>query len=412
MRSSILAALSLTIFLFGLVACVEAQIPSDDPWLDDVPCKNDLKKTKGLYLNHPFMFCFEYEEKELCPDPNGQVRPADLIITSYVPRGEGNIDSLQVQIDQDADHPGVSIEKLFSVEPIEGAHHRVSEKRYPFRLKIASSAKPSFYYVRMSVTYQGKIAELYFKLPLGAPAGDWLDIDNRQTALSCWTGRNCSPIKLSLVNKLPYEVEVTSVSIASDPDDLMEDNPADFRSQKITTGIQSQPLNLTVRAKPMSLSRVFSGFGKSPHLLLIMNYRDQYGREFSAKPKVLSLEMKPNLIVLIITVLLGVAIGTVIRIDLRRLVKAGFITKKQRLIFTGTTVATGVVVSLIALFTNLKMVVFEDQSTYSTWDPRMLFLTGLVGTIGGIPILYALLKLPKSPDANPKGPDQDQAPSA
>jgi hypothetical protein len=138
---------------------------------------------------------------------------------------------------------------------------------------------------------------------------------------------------------------------------------------------------------------VFAGFGKAPRVDLLVSYQAS-GFTF-VKTVPVNLQIKPNFLILTTTVLLGVFFGTIIRIDLRRLEKSGLITRKQLIAFACTTICTGIFVSLVALLANLKLVAFEEERIYSSWDPRVLFLTGLIGTIGGIPLIYGLLKLPK-----------------
>jgi hypothetical protein len=388
---------------------IRAQNESLQPplWLGEVPCIADQKPRSALAFDHSqqqIVFCFDFEPSQLYPDANGAARDVDLTITSYTPRSVGNISALTASVESDADHPGVSVEKLNQEEPPQlNQATQLSKKVYPFRIRI-TTAKSVQYYLRLTGVRNGSF-ETIFKLPMGASARNWLDVEDDQQIVSCWTGSDCSAATLSVNNKIPYGVTVTGVTVTSDPGDLLQETASNFQQQKIGAN-EPGTVKFTVKAKSISLARIFSGFGKAPQLTATLNLVDEAGRRGFSKPRKLNLEMRPNLLVLFITIVLGVAIGTVIRIDLGRLEKAGLISRKQRFVFAGTTVATGLLVSMIALFTNLKMVVFNDQNTYSTWDPRMLFLTGLVGTIGGIPILYGLLKLPK-PGV---GPADDKTP--
>lgn len=156
-------------------------------------------------------------------------------------------------------------------------------------------------------------------------------------------------------------------------------------------------LNIVLKAKPITLSRIFRGFGR-PEVTARIDYEDEYGRALSTQTMV-DLNIRPNILVIGIFLVLGAAIGTLVRIDLGRLQRAGVISKKERAVFAATTFASGIIVCLIALFANIKLVVSSDS--YSAWDPKVLFLTALVATVTGLPILYAYLKLPRPTEPAP-----------
>jgi hypothetical protein len=412
MRNTLALVIFSLILLFGAASDNAQDRPDLPTWVQHVPCINDPLKNRAVFdrSNREILFCFDFDQKQLYPDANGGLRDVPLTIRSYTALTDGNIGGLEVNIVTDEDNPGinpgVTIKKINKLEPVAvPIESLLSKKEYFFAIKI-TNAKSIKYDMRLTGIYKEPFEQI-FKLRMGPPPGNWLSVDDDQATVSCWTGDACSPVTLTLTNQIPYDITIKSITITSDPQDLLEDTLSNFQPVTIG-GNETYSLKLQAKAKPMSLSRIFSGFGKSPQLTAVLNLRDDSDRVGSSKPRKLNLQMRPNVVVLLITVLLGVAIGTVIRIDLGRLEKAGLISRKQRFIFAGTTVATGLLVSLIALFTNLKMVVFDDQP-YSTWDPRMLFLTGLVGTIGGIPILYGLLKLPKptqpgAPDDKPHTP--------
>jgi len=232
---------------------------------------------------------------------------------------------------------------------------------------------------------------------MGAAGGDWLELTKEsQKSVECWSGKLCSTLNLVVINKLPYPIELTQVSVTSEPSDLLQAT-ASSTPLKLKSGNSPQQVTISLQAKPLSFFRALSGL-RIPKAYLNVNYQDQYGRE-SLQQISMDLEVRPNLVLLATMLLLGAIAGTIVRIDLSRLQKANVITKKQRLVFAFITFATGVLVCVIALFANLRLVVFADQSTYSAWDPKMLFLTSLIGTIGGIPVLYARLKLPSPSEA-------------
>jgi hypothetical protein len=154
----------------------------------------------------------------------------------------------------------------------------------------------------------------------------------------------------------------------------------------------------------MTFARVFSGFGK-PQLTIKIDYKDDYNRVLHSQAN-MGFQIRPNILVLAIILVLGAVVGTLVRIDLGRLQKAGVISRRERLVFAATTFASGILVCLIALFANIKLVVLNDQNSYSAWDPKVLFFTALIATVSGLPILYAYLKVPRLPEANARADQQ------
>ena len=188
---------------------------------------------------------------------------------------------------------------------------------------------------------------------------------------------------------------------ANNQDGLVEDRST-FSQQLKTIPVDNVPHNvdISVQAKSLSWSGVFAGFGKAPRADLLVRYQAR-GHTFE---KTVPVNLKSNRIFDPRDHgTAGSLFGTIIRIDLRRLEKSGLINRRQLIAFACTTISTGIFVSLVALLANIKLVAFEEERIYSSWDPRVLFLTGLVGTIGGIPLIYGLLKLPKV--ETPKPPE-------
>jgi hypothetical protein len=381
----------LFILVFSSISRGDESEVLDSPWMQKVPCKDNPEKRSIIALGGPNVICLEFDAKELMPG----APPQTLGVTIYGPKGNAlpKIDSLAVAGRQH----GVTISPQSG--PRDGGNDVTSYRTYRYSLILDDNLEAEPYQMKLTVSAGSRDENVTFNLPMGAaPQGDWLELPpEHQNYVECWSGSVCSPVNLVLGNKLPYELVITQTSVFSEPSDLLEPS-ANTSTQKLKRGRSQQPVSITLTAKPMTPLRALSGL-RVPKAVLHIVYEDQYGREFSKRIP-LALEVRPNLALLTVMLLLGAVAGTLVRIDLGRLHKAGVITRKQQLVFAATTFVSGVFVCLIALFANLKVVAFADQNTYSAWDPKMLFLTSLIGTIGGIPVLYAWLRLPNGAEAN------------
>ena len=391
------------------------QISPDEPakdvaWVAEAICDDGV--SLPAYVNdRQFRLCFKVDYKQLRPNPDGRPNESNLTIVSFTKRPGKNLGNVGLTVHNSGDNPGLIIEPPRPNGPERIAGPLSSSKEFVSRLSVQEIAKAHKYSIDVSITSGNDTGTLNLSLPIAPAADGALEVlKDSQRSVDCWTGSNCSSLKLNLRNLIPYRLQNGQVTIASsEPSDLVADEVA--IDPKSIAADDSDQVKLVLRAQPMSFSRIFSGFGKSPRLTATIKYWDEFGRSYSTQSDVY-LQIKPNVLVLTIFLLLGVVVGTVIRIDLRRLRKAGLITKGQQAFFAATTFGSGILVCLIALFANLKIVVLDDQNSYSAWDPKVLFLTALVGTIGGIPIIYGFLKLPKQLEPSPgAGTDPKPAPS-
>ena len=201
---------------------------------------------------------------------------------------------------------------------------------------------------------------------------------------------------------------MSDVSVTSD--DLLEAKPL----VKVTDAIDANSetdITFPLKAKGVTFTRAFNGFGK-PQLKIKVDFKDDFGRVVHTESK-MGFSIRPNLLILAIFLVLGAVVGTLVRIDLGRLQRAGVISRKERIVFAVTTFASGILVCLIALFANIKLIVLNENA-YSAWDPKTLFFTALIATVSGLPILYAYLKIPRqatSTQSPPQPPPGNEAPS-
>jgi len=235
-----------------------------------------------------------------------------------------------------------------------------------------------------------------FGLPVLAPTNPSVIVKpKRHSVVDCWAGSDCSSLELEVQNKLPYRIRITNISVASG--DLLNSQPKEDYAKEFENNSPPKDLSLVMTAKPITFRRVFSGFG-TPQLSMRIDYKDEFGRPLTTETPA-DLEIRPNILVIFLFLILGAVIGTFVRVDLAKLQRAGLITRTQRLVFVITTFVSGIVVCLIALFANIKIIVWSNDNAYSAWDPKVLFLTALIATVSGLPILYAYLKLPRPADA-------------
>jgi hypothetical protein len=381
-------------------------IPAPPAWVDQVPCNGKTNAvTQAFDFGKSVLLCLDYDPKKLRADPDKERREVPLLITSYTAKDGGIVDVTRIDLRSTAQR-GLEFPLPPSYGKPPSCPAACSCRTFSFLINIVTrEVRSDDYHAKFSVQLGKEIGYPEFDFAVAAP-GDWLELDPHSgSAISCWTGSDCSNLRLKLINKLPWEVTILNIE-ANNQDGLVEDQ-SKFNPQQSSIPVDNVPHNVdvSVQAKSLSWSGVFAGFGKAPRVDLLVSYQAS-GHTF-VKTVPVNLQIKPNFLILTTTVLLGVFFGTIIRIDLRRLEKSGLITRKQLIAFACTTITTGIFVSLVALLANLKLVAFEEERIYSSWDPRVLFLTGLIGTIGGIPLIYGLLKLPKvEPKPQESGPQE------
>jgi hypothetical protein len=369
------------------------------PWLGQVTCKDDKERQiAGLAGEHEFRICFQVPEEKLYPRQDEEVS-LDLVIKIYAAKEAKNLGLTTVT--EERHDPNLIIEPQ-SGDPQLEQHGLAFWKTYKYRLRINNGLKPRLRRLKINGVIGNETLSEDYDLPIGAQGEGWVDIVNEsQKPVTCWFGWRdsyCEETTLSLTNKLDYSLDIESVDLASD-------SPALVAGQSLTESMtlpdrpSPQTFKMTPRSQPISWQSIFSGFGKSPQLLLTIKFKDHYKRETYSKVR-LDLQVKPDYAVLAIFLILGAVVGTIIRIDLGKLQRAGVITRKQKAVFAASTFATGALVCLILLFADVKLIAFNGD--YSARDPKVLFFTALVATVSGLPILYALLKLPRQPKPDTK----------
>ena len=339
----------------------------------------------------------------LQPASDGTENNAEIYIISYTKKGAGNLTDLDIVPVSPEDNPGLIIGKAEPLGP-ERSSTLSSARFYKVSIQITQQARSKKYPIAAVVTSGTTKQTIGFKLPILAPDTALIEVEKKPGALvDCWAGSDCSSLEVVVRNKLPYKITISNISISSE--DLLHNKPNGEYATEFSNNSLPTDLSVPMKAKPITFRRVFSGFG-APQVKMRIDYKDEFGRPLFTQTTA-DLQIRPNMLVIAIFLILGAVIGTLVRIDLGRLQRANIITKRQRIVCGATTFASGIVICLIALFANIKLIVWTDQNSYSAWDPKVLFLTALVATVSGLPILYAYLKLPRQSEATSPRPENN-----
>ena len=364
----------------------------EEAWVAEVPCRGNANtEGRGWIADREIRLCFKFQENLLQPTSEGGTNYSELQIVSYMKNGGSNLSDIDLVPLFPQDHPGIIIGKP---DPV-GYERKLTlstMRTFKVSVQVTKEARSKRYPITAAVTSGPAVEKIDFSLPILAPGNGPIEVVKKAGALvDCWTGSDCSPLEMVVRNKLPYKVTISNISISSE--DLLQNKPVAEYVKDINNNASPVDLSVAMKAKSITFRRLFSGFG-TPQVMMRIDYKDEFGRPFFTETTA-DLQIRPNVLVISILLILGAIIGTFVRIDLGRLQRAGIITARQRILFAVTTFVSGIIVCLIALFANIKVIVWSDQNSYSAWDPKVLFLTALVTTVSGLPILYAYLKLPR-----------------
>jgi hypothetical protein len=397
--------------LFFTVIAASAQSPNelhpDDQtegaWVNDVPCKERAKI--GVIGNRKYRICIEYNSADL-RSLSSRPNYVPVSFESYIKRGDPNLIGIVMAVDHADIYPGLVLEDVKESLPNHDSG-QCSVTKFTTKIGIKKDARSDQYPLSLIISAGTETAKgaVEFTLPiLGADKASLSVNKTSDGGIDCWTGSPCSDLQLNFKNDLPYDLTISDVNITSG--DLLEAKPAS-RNADLVEANSERDITFSLKAKPVTFMRAFNGFG-TPKLKMRIDFKDAFGRSIPIDHE-MGFQIRPNLLVLAIFLVLGAVVGTFVRIDLGRLQRAGVISRRERIVFAATTFASGILVCLIALFANIKLIVLNDQNAYSAWDPKTLFFTALIATVSGLPILYAYLKIPRSaaqgapPPANPPG---------
>ncbi len=370
------------------------------------PAKISATRKGSLVDGRQFRLCFELSADKLQPASDGSANSSEMYITSYTKKGRPNLTALNIARVLPEVYPGLILGDAVAEGP-EQSSGSSSKRVFKVSVGVATQSRSGRYPIEVGMTIGKQTAEqrVGFTLPILVPTNNSVLVKPKnQSLVDCWAGSNCSALELEVQNKLPYKVSIANISIASG--DLLDSQPTGNYLIDIDTNSVPRDLSLIMTAKRISLSRMLRGLGL-PELKFRIDYRDEYGRSFSTESQA-NLEVRPNFVMIALLLIIGAAIGTYFRLDPGRLQRINLTTRKQQWGFMATTFASGIFVCLLAIFFNIKIVVFSNDNSLSAWDPKMLFATALVATFGGLPLIYAYFKIPQpkdqpSSDAKPSG---------
>lgn len=262
---------------------------------------------------------------------------------------------------------------------------------YKYLADIPEGTEPRIYLVTISFAYPGdKNTNRTFWLYVGVRNKGKLNVvsDGVSTA-EFFTGATNS-YRLELENNFPdYPVNIRSVTIKSDPIGLIESSTVPIQNVSIDPS-QRGAIDLNLKTAPMSFSNLLSGFSDSTRLIVNITYDDGYGHVVTDLTHSAKVKVRPRDHVLIISMLVGVVIGAVLKLYLQRLQQQGIITRREVVVAVGITSLIGLVVSFIAVVGRIKIIAFDQMGSYD--NPAVIFVISLAGAVGGAQLLSTFFK--------------------
>lgn len=249
-----------------------------------------------------------------------------------------------------------------------------------------------------------------FGLNVGVRSGGLLKFfdgpEDKLGVVPCTTGDR-KDFYLPLINRFPRyvvnieKIEVTSSPgglirsiVSSDPPGQVSGNTISFDQEPMSIeSAQRKPITISLEMAGMSFNRLTNGFFVDPQKLEIaFTYSDGHGRRISDLIRRVDLRVQPSFLVLSLSILLGAAIGTVIKLVVARTEKGKAITKSLVLI----TLVAGVVVSFIVWIGKVQVFVWDLRGSYD--NPLIICFIGLAAAMIGPALLEsAINRAPKPP---------------
>jgi hypothetical protein len=134
-----------------------------------------------------------------------------------------------------------------------------------------------------------------------------------------------------------------------------------------------------------------AGFGEGSRLVFDFEYDDGNQRvisDFSSEAKI---KIRPSDGTLLVTMLVGVIIGTLVKFYLEYLHGKGLVSRKGVAAFVVITVVVGVVITVIAWGGQIQIIAFKTNGL--SYDrPVAIFTMGLIGALSGVHTLNGFAK--------------------
>jgi len=306
-----------------------------------------------------------------------------------------NVDSVASVMCECIEQPAIKCEGASPVLVPEQSPRTVLFK---VRVSINEGVEPRAYPLALSFSYQGQEVAAVSKplLYVGITKQDLnkpkVAFETRLTrAPVIYTGVN-NTLPLTIVNNYSeYAIKIRSITIESDPSDLIQSQTKTYWDPKIPNQYEElkippqgeRPIQIPVTANWLNFTTLLGGFS-SPQIVLNVIYDDSHGHPVSFRQNI-AVNFRPRDRVLVFAMFLGVLAGALVKLYLQRLQQTGQITRRQVLGFVVSTMCIGLVVAVIAMVGKIQIVAFDTTGSYDR--PVVIFAIALAGAIGGAQIL-------------------------
>ena len=312
-----------------------------------------------------------------------------------------NVDSVAHAMCQCIEQPAIQCERASPVL-VPGESPRTL--LFKVRVSINEAVEPRAYPLTLSFLYQGQDVVPVSKplLYVGITKQDLnkpkVAFETRLTrAPVIYTGVN-NTLPLTIVNNYSeYAVNIHSITIESDPSDLIQPQTKTYWDPKIPNQKEElkippqggeRPIQIPVTANWLNFTNLLGGFS-SPQIVLNVIYDDSHGHPVSFRQNI-AVNFRPRDRVLVFAMFLGVLAGALVKLYLQRLQQTGQITRRQVLVFVITTMCIGLVVAVIAMVGKIQIIAFDTTGSYDR--PVVIFAIALAGAVGGAQILSMWFK--------------------
>jgi hypothetical protein len=270
---------------------------------------------------------------------------------------------------------------------------------YKYLADIPDGTEPRIYLVTVSFAVPGdKNINRTFWLYVGVRNKGKLNVlTDSDSTTEFYTGTT-NKYRVQMQNNFPdYPVNIKSITIRSDPRDLVETRTVDISNMSIDPA-QVGAIDLDVKTAPMSFTNLLSGFSDSTRLIVDITYDDGYGRTVTDLSQTVKLKIRARDRVLVIAMLIGVVVGAILKLYLQRLQQQGIISRRDVFVAVGITSLIGLVVSFIAVVGRIKIIAFDQMGSYD--NPAVIFVISLAGAVGGAQLLSTFFKSGSSTSAS------------
>jgi hypothetical protein len=265
---------------------------------------------------------------------------------------------------------------------------------YFYTVTIAQNAEPRHYPIKLRLQYlDNEIIDRFFILKVGVRSKGKLSVvqDEEPNEPTFYTGEGGS-YRLTLRNDFPdYTINIKKISVTSNPDDLVEYNDNALAESPISLKpLEQKTVLLNLNVKGMDFTKLISGLGERPKLLLTMAYDDGYKREISDFTHKLNVKFRPRDRVLWLAMLAGVVIGAAFRYYFQPPKLSKECRWRPLLKFFCYTVVFGTFVAALAMLGKVEVGAIKNVVSYD--KPLAIFVVGALATIGSLQVLLSMFQ--------------------